>query len=135
MPKSSLQLQRRRDFLRACEATVANAPLHQRPATVESIVSRTVNSTAPGYYVEFDTARKVLYTYFSRGTLPATTPHRRAMWQELAQRVDRYRERGWTLTDALTRVLSEGSASSFFMAESTACRELRSHRRSLLNKK
>lgn len=135
MPKSSLQLQRRRDFLRACAATAASEPLHQRPASVEAIVHRTVNSPAPAYYVEFDTARKVLYTYFSQGSLPAHTPHRRAMWLELVGRVDKYRQRGWNLTDALTRVLSEGKASSFFMAESTACRELRSHRRSSLNSK
>lgn len=134
MPKSSLQLLRRKDFLRAC-ATAAAEPLHQRPTSVEAIVHRTVNAPAPAYYVEFDTARKVLYTYFSRGILPASSPHRKAMWLELADRVDKYRQRGWNLTDALTRVLSEGNASSFFMAESTACRELRSHRRSTLNKK
>lgn len=98
------------------------------------IARRTVHSPAPAYYVEFDTARKVLYTYFSQGSLPATSPHRKAMWLELADRVDKYRQRGWNLTDALTRVLTEGKASSFFMAESTACRQLRSHRRSTLNK-
>ncbi len=126
MPKSPLLLQRRRDFLRACLRAEAT---ERGPINIASIAHRAMHTPAPGYYVEFESARKVLYTYFSTGRLPAASPHRRAMWLELIDRVKARRDRGWNITDALQHVLTEGRASQYFIAESTACRELRSHHR------
>lgn len=129
MPKSSLQQQRRRDFLRACVRAKSELATQQGKLSALAVARRAINTPAPGYYIEHEYARKVLYTYYSRGTLPASTDQRRAMWLELIDRVDHLREQGWNVTDALSRVLAIGEASRFFIAESTAMRELRTHHR------
>lgn len=129
MPKSSLQLQRRRDFLRACVKAKSQLATRNDMISPADVARLAIHTTAPGYYVEHEYARKVLYTYYSRGTLPASSDQRRAMWLELIGRVDHLRQQGWNVTDALSRVLAIGEASRFFIAESTALRELRTHRR------
>lgn len=129
MPKSSLLLQRQRDFLRTCDSIIAKTAPGTPGRDIRTIARQALRTQAPGYYVEFEYARKVLYTYFSRGTLPAGSQSNRAMWMELIERVNARHARGWNISDALNHVLCEGRASQYFIAESTACRQLRSHRR------
>lgn len=127
-----LQSQRRRDFIKACiRETRAAAGTSQR-LTDTIIARRAMAGGAPGYYLEYDYALKVLYGYYAQGELPIATPHRRAMWLELIAKVDELRNRGVSVMQALNRVLSGATASRFFIAEATAVRELRNHRRSPL---
>lgn len=128
-----LQEQRHRDFIAACVRARRDLMAGGVKATDRQVAREALRGGAPGYYVEFEYALGVLYTYYNTGMLPASQQGRQALWRELIAKVNRRRRLGESTRSALQRTLSGESASQFFIAESTAIREYRLHRRRSLN--
>lgn len=97
----------------------------ERP-TVEQVLDRVLSGDAPGYYVSYQYARRVVGDLVERGVVNRFNGKirrfsRRDMMLEIAVKcVERMERRGINLGRALTDVLAGGRASSWFMSRTYA---------------
>ena len=114
--------ERSRDFVRLCRLIFrrSRVALSQR-----EIIGAALAHEAPGYYVDYDYALRVVGKVMA---MPPATVARygRGKWLEIATRCRAELEAGRadTLSGALALVLSAGRASSFFISPATALRIL-----------
>lgn len=90
------------------------------------LIAETVMGEAPGYYITFEYARRLLGQY-RRGRLPHTlSPLRRLMIAEIDRRVNLLMSgtNSHAVGEALSKVLAMGRASRFFITTATAMRLL-----------
>ncbi len=81
------------------------------------LVHRAITNGAPGYYVTFDYAYRMLRTMRRNRLPPGYNPLKRLMWAEIAEKADHYKSqmRIKTDTEALSMVLARNCASRFFI--------------------
>ena len=119
---SRLGEERRRDFVRLCRLISRRS---KQPLTQRDIVNQALAHEAPGYYVDYTYALRVIGHVM---TMPRTVAARygRGKWLEIADRCRNEMEarRADSLNHALALVLSSGRASGFFLSASTALRIL-----------
>ncbi|MCI9042928.1 MAG: hypothetical protein HFJ93_03325 [Muribaculaceae bacterium] len=114
--------ERSRDFVRLCRLIFrrSRVAMSQR-----EIIGAALAHEAPGYYVDYDYALRVVGKVMA---MPPATVARygRGKWLEIATRCRAELEAGRadTLSGALALVLSAGRASSFFISPATALRIL-----------
>lgn len=117
--------QRDRDFISRYRA-VCDRLQEGEPACRRSLVQRAVMGGAPCYYVTFDYAYRMLRS-LRRGRLPPGYSRLKLlMWQEIADKTDRYKQLMGVKSDAeaLSVVLARNSASRFFISIDYAMRLL-----------
>lgn len=117
---------RKRDFIRRFNEILSACPKPLPP--LKALLVKTLMSKAPGYYISYDYARRLLRLY-RRKMLPASyNPLRYKMISEIARRVDEIKKSNTSHAEgrALTRVLVQGNASRFFISLPTATRIINS---------
>ncbi len=124
----NLNSERNRHFMLAVRRLLATG----RYATAVELTAAAALEPAPQYYVTFSYALRRL-----RNGAPLHTSRRptraTAMWTELSEKVNRLRQsHHLSLADALTRVLTDSPASSFFLSPSSALRLYHHLRSSIL---
>ena len=101
-----------------------SAKFRSRLYNTKTLLTKTVMSTAPSYYISYDYARRLLSLY-RRNKLPKSyNPLRHMMIAEIASRVDAIKTSKTSHAEgrALVRVLARGNASRFFITIPTAMR-------------
>jgi hypothetical protein len=73
---------------------------------------------SPHYDVDFDYAYRIMCAHLNRGSLPVKGDVRRALWLELAGKVQELMQAGVGVAPALEFVLEHGRASHFFISRS-----------------
>ncbi|MDE6378266.1 MAG: hypothetical protein K2K72_05935 [Duncaniella sp.] len=113
---------RNRHFIEAARRVIRELPAGESISIVE-VARKAAMSRAPHYYCTYEYALRVLRV-MAHGRLGMRRDRRRAMFEELRAKCDRYMEAhpGCRLPEALGYVLSSESASQFFISESTALR-------------
>lgn len=114
------------DFHKCYQKTLQRHALTGKRVSVTALVNETINGKAPGYYVTFDYARRLLSLY-RRGKLPKGLSRLRCeLIAELNQRVEQLNlgTNSHAVGDALSKVLAKGNASRFFITTATAKRFL-----------
>lgn len=114
--------ERDRDFYRVCRLIASSS---RKPLTPREIVARAVNHPAPGYYVDYTYALRVLGNI---GKMPRADAARasRGKWLELYDRCMEAMAAGAPgIGMALVDVLASGRASGFFISVSRGLRILR----------
>lgn len=97
---------------------------YNKYCNMKTLLIKTIMSTAPGYYITYEYARRLL-RLFRRNLLPKSyNPLRYMMIAEIAQRVDAIKQSPAAHAEgrALARVLAQGNASRFFISLPTAMR-------------
>lgn len=111
---------RNRHFMDACRTVIATAT---GPVTSGYIARKAAAMPAPGYYVSFDYALRVLRYMRRSGFIPREGKGAGALWRELCSKVTALQQRHRIPdSEALSRVLADGKASSFFIRPATALR-------------
>ena len=114
-----MKKERDRDFIKAVEREMRNP--HLRGRGMREIVKAAANGPAPSYYLTYDRVMKMLPGRESEAIPVGARSARGAMWREIHRRVlRRMRRSGVRRSDAVSMVLAEGNASSFFLTESSA---------------
>lgn len=113
---------RNRHFIEAVRRVINELPAGEA-INVASVARKAAMSRAPHYYCTYEYALRVLRV-MAHGRMDLRRDRRRAMFEELRAKCDRYMavHKGCRLPEALGYVLSAGSASQFFISESTALR-------------
>lgn len=113
---------RHRDFTRLCRLIFRRS---KTPMTQRQIVEEALSHEAPGYYVDYTYALRVISNVMD---MPDSVLGRcsRGKWLEITRRCRAELEGGRArdLGHALALVLSSGRASGFFMSPATAIRIL-----------
>lgn len=115
---------RQRDICLCYNKIVKRYKLQGKMPSASTLVNETITSSAPGYYITFNHARRLLSQY-RRNKLPKNFRKlRREMIYEIAQKVDKIRltHQSYSESDALTMVLSRSNASRFFITPASARR-------------
>lgn len=115
----------RRSDLRKCYDKIVKR--YRRYGTIPStttLINETVVSRAPGYYLTYDYARRLLSDFRHRRLRRKYNPLRRDMIREIARKIDRMKQRHPDMSEgeALTMVLTSGCASRFFISPASARR-------------
>lgn len=111
---------RNRHFMDACRTVIAT---DTGPLTSGYIARKAAAMPAPGYYVSFDYALRVLRYMRRSGIIPRQGNGAGALWRELGCKVTALQQRHCISdSEALSRVLADGNASSFFIRPATALR-------------
>lgn len=86
----------------------------------------TVRESAPGYFVQYEHAERMMRQY-RQGRLKAEKATRRAMWEEIGRKVAQrlIRDPEMSYNAAVADVLCEEHASRFFLEPDTVSRVLR----------
>lgn len=130
--------ERNEDFLKAFRRELQLLHEQNQSPTVEKVLERVLSGDAPGYYVSYQYARRVVGDLVERGVASRFKGKvrrfsRRDMMIEIALKcVDKMERRGINLGRALTDVLAGDRASAWFMSR-TYARQL--YYRSLTDKK
>lgn len=92
----------------------------------QELAHRAITNGAPGYYITFDYAYRMLRTMRRDRLPPGYNPLKRLMWTEIAQKADHYKKQMGIKTDteALSIVLARNCASRFFITTDYAIRLL-----------
>lgn len=120
---------RQQDFKKIFNSLLKKHHRNGKAPTLSAVITETIMSGAPSYYVGYDHARRTLSMY-RRGLLPKNYNRlRRKMIAEIAHKIDRInRKKGIHAEgEALTRVLAEGKASRFFISPQSALRIIYKH--------
>ena len=128
--KRTMTEQRDADFYRACcrELTASEREGHLHP-TVRSLVSATLQSRAPMFYVSYAFALRTLRG-MRRHRSGRSYDSRRRKWHDIDLRVAALEHRHrLSDSEALQRVLAEGDAPGFYLSVSAAERIYRQWRR------
>ncbi len=115
---------RNRDIKKCYRNIVKKYKKTGKMPSISKLINKTITSNAPGYYLTYDYARRLLSSH-RRNLLPKTYRKlRRDMIVEIAKKVDRLLLQSPTMTEgeALTIVLTNGNASRFFISNASACR-------------
>lgn len=114
------------DFRKCYQMTQQRHAMMGKRVSITAMVNETINGKAPGYYITFDYARRLLSLY-RRGRLPKGLSRLRCeLIAELNQRVEQLNlgTNSHAVGDALSKVLAKGNASRFFITTATARRFL-----------
>lgn len=130
---------RQQHFYEECRRQTRLALEAGETIDVRTIAVRAAGSPAPFYYLEYDYALRRLgeiarYRDDKGDDRKSRGKGRRGVWAELARRVKEQMEEKPSLNfgQALTRVLAEGGASSYFISDGYALRlyhKMRNHER------
>lgn len=113
----SLRQLRCLDFYKACRRRM----ITEHCSSVSELVEAVSHEPAPGYYVEYSTARRVLRRIRRTQSLPYGGHGFGAIYAELLRRVTAESLRhGIRNSRALARVLCDGNASCWFMTPDSA---------------
>ncbi len=115
---------RQRDFNRCYKRVVKLHKLQGNMPSASVLMNETITGKAPGYYITFNHARRLLSLH-RRNKLPKNFRKlRREMICEIAQKVDRIMQmhQSFSESDALAMVLSRSNASRFFITPASARR-------------
>lgn len=104
--------QRNRDLVAAIKRE-----LKKSSVSLGEAIERVVAGPAPRYYVAFDTA---VENYYRMNAGKRVGGRRMAQWAEIKEKTDALVARGEYLLTAITAVLEQGPASSFFIGRRTA---------------
>lgn len=125
----------RRSDLRKCYDKIVKRYIKNGdiPSTT-TLINEAVESRAPGYYLTYDYARRLLSDFRHQRLRRKYNPLRRDMIREIAKKIDSMKRRHPDLSDqeALTMVLTSGNASRFFISPASARRiinQKKSHKR------
>lgn len=83
--------------------------------TIAEIARLAADSPAPGYYVSYDLARRIV-TEIRKGSFSVRNSRRRQMWFEIERKVASFERRGHPTHRAVAIVLTSALASSFFIS-------------------
>lgn len=109
------------DFMKACRRVIAES--RGDGLTAADVATQAALMEAPGYYVGFDYARRMVRRIRRSGSMPWNGEGVGRRWVEIVARMDGLKARyGIDDGDALARVLGEGRASSFFIQPASALR-------------
>ena len=115
---------RRKDLQKCYNKIVKQCEKQGVTPTSTNIIEQTINSEAPGYYITYDYARRLLRQYRRRKLPRNYNALKRDMVIEIARKVNKLMEsqQGYTEGEALAMVLASGNASRFFISPISARR-------------
>ncbi len=115
---------RRRDLKKCYDKIVKQCNKQDEKSISANIIEQTINSEAPGYYITYDYARRLLRQYRRRKLPRNYNALKRDMVTEIARKVNKLMEsqQGYTESEALAMVLAGGRASRFFISPISARR-------------
>lgn len=120
---------REREFIESCRAVILTAD-RDGIDSLNSLAAKVVHCPAPRYYVDIDYAYRMLLKIRKSGQWPRRAENRR-MWQEILAKTEQAmeRDRSLSLMQAVTQVLVDDGASSYFLDHKTAVRKLQRYNR------
>ena len=115
---------RRKDLQKCYDKIVKQCKKQGVKSNSITIIKQTINSEAPGYYITYDYARRLLRQYRHRKLPRNYSALKRDMITEIARKVNKLMEsqQGYTEGEALAMVLASGNASRFFISPISARR-------------
>ena len=115
---------RRKDLQKCYDKIVKQCKKQGVKSTPTTIIEQTINSEAPGYYITYDYALRLLRQYRHRKLPRNYSALKRDMVIEIARKVNKLMElqQGYTEGEALAMVLASGNASRFFISPISARR-------------
>lgn len=115
---------RRKDLQKCYNKIVKQCEKQGVTPTSTNIIEQTINSEAPGYYITYDYARRLLRQYRRRKLPRNYNALKRDMVTEIARKVNKLMEsqQDYTESEALAMVLASGGASRFFISPISARR-------------
>lgn len=114
---------RDQDFVNECMRHIRRHSIRGDKIDLPAIISHTLESPAPGYYVSFDTAYRRILKILKHGIDTVTpTSTSRLLYRDLAAHVQRTLDTrpGMSVTSALSHVLSFGRAPRFYLSHGHA---------------
>lgn len=120
---------RRKDLQKCYDKIVKQCKKQGGKSTSATIIEQTINSEAPGYYITYDYALRLLRQYRRRKLPRNYSTLKRDMITEIARKVNKLMEsqQGYTEGEALAMVLAGGNASRFFISPISARRIIKNN--------